>query len=370
MSRYTQDGRLIQIDSPLGKDTLLLKSFAGSDAISRLFTFSVELLSENSSISFDQIVGQKVCISINRLDGDQRYINGFISRFSQSGADGRFTHYHAEVVPWLWFLTRSAACRIFQNMTVPDIVTKVFTDLGFNDFKKSLQGTYLQWDYCVQYRETAFNFVSRLMEQEGIFYFFEHAKDKHTLVLGDRPGVHKPCPGQPKATLDFTPGGLLKEDVVHDWRLEQELRTGKYSLKDYNFEMPGTDLGVKEPSIINVDGNSKYELYDYPGEYATKTEGETIAKTRMQEEESTHLLATGSSNCRGFVAGFRFDLEGHFRNDVNKSYVLTEVHHSASAGESYHDESSGDGEHYSNHYTCIPQSVPFRPARLLSLIHI
>jgi type VI secretion system secreted protein VgrG len=364
LGKYTQDERLIQIDSPLGKDELLLKSFTGSDAISKLFAFSLDLLSENPSISFDQIVGQRVSISITQVDGDQRYINGFVSRFSQSGADARFTHYHAEVVPWLWFLTRSAACRIFQNMTVPDIITKVFTDLGFNDSKKSLQGSYEQWDYCVQYRETAFNFVSRLMEQEGIYYFFEHEKDKHTLVLADRPNAHKPCPGQPKGRLDFTPGGFLKEDVVHDWQMEQELRTGKYSLKDYNFETPSTDLGVKEPSIINVDGNSKYELYDYPGEYMSKSEGETIAKTRMQEEEAAHLLATGSSNCRGFVAGFRFDLEGHSRKDMNKSYVLTEVHHSASVGEAYHDESSGNQEQYSNHFTCIPQSVPFRPARL------
>jgi type VI secretion system secreted protein VgrG len=361
---YTQDKKLIAIDTPLGKDVLLLQSLGGHESISRLFSFSAELLSENSAISFDQIVGQRVSISITQVGGDKRYINGFVSRFSQSGADARFTHYHAEVVPWLWFLTRSAACRIFQNMTVPDILTKVFTDLGFNDTKKSLQGTYGQWDYCVQYRETAFNFVSRLMEQEGIYYFFEHEKDKHTLVLADRPNANKPCPVQPKARLDFTQGGFLQEDVIHDWQMEQELRTGNYSLKDYNFETPSTDLGVKEPSIVNVDGNNKYEIYDYPGEYTTKADGETNAKTRMQEEETTNLLATGSSNCRGFVAGFRFDLEGHSRKDMNKSYLLTEVHHSASVGESYHDESSGSEEQYSNHFACIPQSIPFRPARL------
>ncbi len=363
MSKYTQDNKLIQIDTPLGKDALLLKSFAGSESISRLFSFSAELLSEDSSISFDKIVGQRVGISVTQGNRDKRYINGFVSRFSQTGADARFTQYHAEVVPWLWFLTRSAACRIFQNMTVPDIITKVFTDLKFNDFRKSLQGTYQQWDYCVQYRETAFNFVSRLMEQEGIFYFYEHEKDKHTLVLADRPGAHKPCPGQPKGRLDYTPGGLLQEDVIRDWQLEQELRTGKYSLKDYNFETPSTDLGVNEPSVINVDSNTKYEIYDYPGEYSNKSDGQTIAKTRMQEEESTNMLATGSSDCRGFIAGFRFDLDGHSRKDMNKCYVLTEVHHSATVGESYYDESPQIGEQYSNHFSCIPLTVPFRPAR-------
>ena len=364
MAKYTQDKRLIQIETSLGKDVLLLKSLAGTEAISRPFAFSLELLSENPSVSFDQVVGQRVSISITQASDDKRHINGFVSRFSQIGADERFTEYHAEVVPWLWFLTRTAACRIFQNMTVPDIVSKIFKDLGFNDFKNSLQGTYDPWTYCVQYRETAFNFVSRLMEQEGIFYFFEHEKDKHTLVLGDRPSVHKPCPAQPKSRLDYTEGALLKEDVIQGWHLEQELRPGKYSLKDYNFETPSTNLEVKEPSIISVDGNSKYEIYDYPGEYEKKGEGETLAKTRMQEEETTHLVASGSSNCRGFTTGYRFELEGHSRRDMNKSYLLTEIHHSASVGECYHNESSDSGEQYSNHFTCIPQTVPFRPARI------
>jgi type VI secretion system secreted protein VgrG len=361
---YTQANRLITLATPLGEDVLLLKGFSGYESISRPFAYHLDLLSEQSSIAFNDIVGQKVTISLSRADGSKRYISAYVSRFSQSGSSPRFTHYQAEVVSWLWFLTRSAACRIFQNMAVPDIIAKVFTDLGFNDFKKSLQGSYEQWDYCVQYRETAFNFVSRLMEQEGIFYFFEHEKDKHTLVLADRPNAHKPCPGQPKARLDYTPGAFLKEDVVHDWHMEQELRTGQYSLKDYNFETPSTDLGVKEPSIINVDGNGKYELYDYPGEYAGKGEGETIAKTRMQEEEATHLVATAASNCRGFVTGFRFDLDGHTRNDMNQPYLLTELHHSASVGQSYHDEPSGEGEQYSNHFVCIPHTVPFRPARI------
>jgi type VI secretion system secreted protein VgrG len=360
---YTQENRIIAVETPLGEDVLLLHKLVSNEGISRLFQFDLDLLSVNESIGFDQIVGQRVSISFTQAGGEKRYVNGFVSRFSQGGADTRFAHYHAEVVPWLWFLTRTAACRIFQNMTVPDILAKMFTDFGFNDFKKSLQGSYEQWDYCVQYRETAFNFVSRLMEQEGIYYFFEHEKDKHTLVLADRPSAHKPCPGQPKARLDYTPGGYLKEDVIHDWHVEQELRTGKYSLKDYNFETPSTDLEVKEPSIVNVDGNSKYEIYDYPGEYVSKAEGETIAKTRMQEEESTHLLVTGSGNCRKFVAGFRFDLEGHARQDMNKPYVLTEVHHSASVGSNYDGESSTEGEQYSNHFSCIPLTVPFRPAR-------
>src|SRR5579863_3987933 len=168
---FTQANRLIAVDTPLGEDVLLLRGFTGQEGISRPFKFALELLSENKSVSFNDIVGKNVTLSVELADGGPRYFNGYVSRFAQSGQDDRFSHYHAEVVPWLWFLTRNADCRIFQNMTVPDIITKVFNDLGFQDFQKKLQGTYDQLEYCVQYRETHFNFVSRLMEQYGISYF-------------------------------------------------------------------------------------------------------------------------------------------------------------------------------------------------------
>ena len=179
---YTQETRFIKIDTPLGPDVLMLKSLSGNEAISSLFNFRLELLSEDPSISYDDIVGQNVTLTIRTMDGE-RYFNGFISKFSQSGSDENFTYYSAEMIPWLWFLTLTSDCRIFQNMTVPDIIEKIFSDLGFSDFKNELQGSFRAWVYCVQYRETDFNFISRLMEQEGIFYFFEHENGKHTLVL-------------------------------------------------------------------------------------------------------------------------------------------------------------------------------------------
>ncbi len=364
MGAYTQEHHLIQLDTPLGKDCLLLEGFTGHEALSRLFSFQLELLSEKSSISFQDIVGQNVTITVALADGSQRYFNGFVSRFAQSRQDDRFTYYQAEVVPWLWFLTRTADCRIFQNMTVPDIISKVFKDRGFNDFRNSLQGSFEQREYCVQYRETDFNFVSRLMEQYGIFYFFEHQQGKHTLVLANAPSAHKPCPSQHKLRLDYTAGGFLKdEDVITDWDIKEELRTGKYSLTDYNFETPSTSLLSNEASIISVDGNSKYEIYDYPGEYLKKAQGQTLAKVRMQEEEVGYKVASGSSNCRTFTSGYKFDLEGHYRNDMKDSYVLTEVQHVASVGDSYQTNEAA-GARYSNRFTCIPASVPFRPARL------
>src|SRR5262245_43003794 len=362
---YTQENRFLAIDTPLGEDALLLQGFTGHEGISRLFGFDLELLSESTSISFDKIVGQKVTITMLLADGDSRYINGFISRFVQTGSDARFTYYRAEVVPWLWFLTRTADCRIFQNMTVPDIITKVFRDLGFTDFKNTLEGTFEPRDYCVQYRESDFNFVSRLMEQYGIFYFFEHEEKKHTLVLANSPRVHQPCPGQPRARCDFSTGAMLEEDIIADWEMEQELRPGKYALADYNFETPSTSLAVNVASTINVGGNGKYEVYDYPGEYLNKSEGERLVKLRMEEEEAFHVVVRGSSRCRAFTPGYRFDLVGHSAPKMDKSYVLTDVQHAASLGDSYAEGSGVDGAaSYSNHFTCIPNDVPYRSPRV------
>lgn len=361
---FTQENRLIAIESPLGEDVLLLKSFTGHEAISRLFSFQAELLSADNSIKFGDIVGRRVTMKVSLASGDQRFFNGFVSRFVQSGSDARFTHYQMEVVPWLWFLTRNADCRIFQNMTIPDIIQQVFKDRGFTDFKNCLTGTYEPREYCVQYRETDFNFVSRLMEHYGIFYFFEHTDSKHTLVLGDSPTAHQPCPHQETAQYNASIGDIDTDDVVTGWQMEQELRTGKYSLTDYNFETPSTSLLSTDPTVFSVDGNGKYEIYDYPGDYLTKSQGDTATKLRMQEEETPHLMASGSSGCRAFTPGYKFTLQDHYRKDMNTEYILTEVQHVASAGENYALEDEGPGERYSNHFTCIPASVPFRPPRI------
>jgi type VI secretion system secreted protein VgrG len=362
---YTQENRLMTIDTPLGKDVLLLQGCMGKEGISQLFRYHLELLSEDPSIAFHQIVGQRVTIRIALADGGERYVNGFVSRFAQGSSDTRFTHYQAEVVPWLWFLTRTVDCRIFQNMTVPDVITKIFKDCGFSDCKNRLEGSFEPREYCVQYRETDFNFVSRLMEQYGIWYFFEHEADKHTLVLANAPTAHQPCPAQAQARYEHTAGALQEEDIITRWQVEQELRPGKYALTDYNFETPSTSLAVNTTSIVHMDSNHKYEIYDYPGEYLKKAQGEQLVKLRMEEEEAWHLIVRGASNCRAFTPGYRFDLEGHYNQAMNASYVLTEVQHVASIGDSYSTGASASTEErYSNTFTCIPHHVPYRPPRL------
>jgi type VI secretion system secreted protein VgrG len=362
MGDYTQQGRLVAIFTPLGEDVLLLQRLAGQESISGLFRFDLELLSENSAISFSDIVGQPATIALDAGDAGTRYFNGHLSRFAQSGRDDRFTHYRAELVPWLWFLTRTADCRIFQKMAVPDIIVKVFQGLGFKNFKNSLQSSYSPREYCVQYRETDFNFVSRLMEESGIFYFFEHDKDKHTLVLGDSPAVHKDCPGISKVVYDTSAGSQHELDTITEWYVEQEFRPGQYTLNDYNYETPATSLMANVNGIAGPGSLPKYEIYDYPGAYTAKADGDKLAKLRMQEEEAPCLVTHGAGTCRALAAGFRFSLADHYRRDLNKAYVLTRVQHYASVGSFYAGGQSAP-ESYSNEIVCIPQDVAFRPPR-------
>jgi type VI secretion system secreted protein VgrG len=353
---YTQDNRKAAIKTPLGKDVLLLESFSGGEQVSQLFRFDVTLLAEvDKTIDFNAIVGQPVTIRTFTPAGD-RHFHGIVSRFSEGRSDSTFTTYHAEVVPWLWMLTQTADCRIFQDKPVPDIIKQIFTDLGFTDFALHLNRSYPPREYCVQYRETDFNFVSRLMEQYGIFYYFEHSDGKHTLVLADTPAAHQPCPRQGKAR--FHRGeGTLTEHVVTDWRHAQSVRPGKYSMTDYNFEMPSVSLAVNVASAVGVP---KLEIYDYPGEYQKRADGEALVRTRIEEEECQRVIVDGRSTCAGFTCGYKFELTEHARLSQNGPYVLTSVQHSAQ--EPGYRSETGQFT-YENTFTCIPAAVPYRAPR-------
>ena len=363
---YSQDHRLIAVDTPLGKDVLLLQEITGIEGISSLFSYELNLLAyENDSIVFKDIVGQKVTITLNLPDGTPRYINGYVSRFTQGGTDARlFTHYHAQVVPWLWFLTRQADCRIFQNLAVPDIISQVFNLFDFKDFRLSLKGTYPQLEYCVQYRETSFNFVSRLMEEFGIFYYFDHSTEgKHTMVLADQSSTLPACPSSP-VSYDTQVGGLEDPEVISNWHVGQEVRTGKYTVTDYNFITPSTSLLANDPTVVDLSASHPLELFDYPGLHTNKDQGDTVAKVRMQEEEAGYMVVSAEGNCRGLMSGYSFELKNHYRGDQNTNYVVTEVRHFASAGQTYTTAGTQGGETYSNHLTCIPASVTYRPPRI------
>src|SRR4030067_386438 len=365
---FTQENRFITIDTPLRNDVLLLTRISGTEGLSFLFSFSLDLLSENHRVSFKDIVGKNVTVSVVLSNGEKRLINGIVSCFSQGrgggevgGGDPRFSHYNAELVPWIWLLTRTSDSRIFQGLSVPDIIEKIFSEKKLPDYKIELQGNYARWDYCVQYRETDFNFVSRLMEEEGIFYYFEHEDGKHTLILADVPEKHKSCPNQEIARYQISAGGWSDEDTLSSLEFMQEIQAGKYTLSDFCFETPNTNLQIEVPGKQTL-GPGEREMYDYPGGYEKRGGGEQFARIRMQEEEAAITTITGLSNCRAFTAGYKFDLQGYYRDDMNnKTYVLTSVHHEADQGYSA-DESESEFA-YSNNFSSIPLDIPYRPRR-------
>lgn len=366
---FTQENRLIAIDTPLGQDELLLVGLSGAEGLSRLFSFELNFLSENHGIVFNNIIGENVSVSILLADGDYRFFNGIVSRFSQgsgggeTGGDPRFSHYTATMVPWLWLLTKTSDSRIFQELSVPDIIEQIFTEKGFTDYEILLDGTYQPKNYCVQYRETDFDFISRLMEDEGIFYFFKHEQSKHTLVLADVPDKHQLHSNQETARYQISAGGIEEEDVITGLEWGQEIQAGKYTLNDYNFEIPGTSLKVDAPSKITL-GPGEREIYDYPGYYGKRAAGERLANIRMQEHEANITAVTGSSVCRVFTSGYRFTLRDYYRDDMNnKDYVLISLNHRATQAAGNSGSSSLEPGSYANNFACIPFDVPYRPLR-------
>lgn len=354
----TQTAREIAVETPLGEDVLLLRSFQGDEAISRLFTLDLELLSEDPSIAYDDIVGKSVTVRMALADGSPRYWNGYVSRFVQAGQDDTAAVYRARVVPWFWFLDQTADCRIFQNKAVPEIVKQLFKEYNYSDFEFRTSGDFVRRDYCVQYRESDFNFISRLLEEEGIFYFFEHEEKKHILVFGNDPVAIKPCPDQPKARYEGGAGGWQDDDVIVEWHQEQLFRPGVFTATDYNFETPATNL------LSSATGKEKWEVYDYPGEYARRGEGDQLVRVRLQENQMAHSIARGVSDCRAFSVGYKFKLVDHFRDDLNQEYALTALHHSGKHHVGYSSGSTAAIDPvYENTFECVPATTTIRPPR-------
>jgi type VI secretion system secreted protein VgrG len=305
----------------------------------------------------------------------------------QGRRDGTFTHYQAELVPHLWLLTKRVQCRVFQELSVPDILKKVLDGL---EVSWKLGGRYEPRNYTVQYRESDFAFASRLMEDEGIYYSFEHEGGTDRLVLADAsprsPELAAPNP----VIYDETAGGVLPPARVTRWEKRQELRAGKYTLWDHSFQLPGQHLGATRTlphqaaagqvsHQLQLGGNRELEIFDYPGGYAHRFDGVArgggdrrgdmhkvfednarTARIRMEEEAAPGLTAEGDSTCGHFLPGYRFGLERHY--DGDGAYVLTQVEHKARIVGDY-----GRGEglslEYANRFACMPADVPYRPQR-------
>lgn len=359
----TQENRLLELTTPLGKDKLLLESLDGEERILGLFRFNLELLSEAKDIDFADIVGKAVTVKLRKAGGE-RVIHGVVCDFEQGGiereAEVDYYRYRATVVPWLWNLTQAADCRIFQDKTVPQIIEAVFSGRGFGDYRMSLSGSYSPRTYCVQYRESDFDFVSRLMEEEGIFYFFEHSASRHTLVLGEAPGAHAACPGT--SSLPYAPeAGRRGKLNVLSFVQRHAVGPAKVVLRGlFNYEDPNVDLTAEAASQVRIGRNDKLAVYDYPAPYTKLADGDHYARRRIEIAEARHAVAEGASDCPDLTAGFKLSLTGHFRGEYNREYLLTAVRHHA-VNNLLRDASAAD---YDNAFRCIPASAPFRPERV------
>jgi type VI secretion system secreted protein VgrG len=321
---FTQSNRQIQIKTPLGPDELLILRMEAREELGRLFEFTIDLLSDNEEISPDDLLGKQMTVEMDLVEGSKRYFDGYVSRFTQIGHIAYFAHYRATLRPWLWFLTRTSDCRIFQNKKVPDIIKEVFRDNGFTEFEDKLSGAYREWEYCVQYRETDFNFVSRLMEQEGIYYYFAHVSGKHTLVLCDSYSSHSTLAAY--ADIPYLPsseqGSSRWKDYIHAWKFTKSVQPGRYAQTDYDFTKPKTDLFTNAP-LPRSHPHGDYEIFDYPGEYEQSADGDTYARYRIEEIQGGYEVLEGEANARGICNGGLFSMVEHPRGDQNREYLIT-----------------------------------------------
>ncbi|UVM50328.1 type VI secretion system tip protein VgrG [Pseudomonas sp. B21-015] len=356
---FNQASRLAKITSPLGPEVLLLKDMGGGEELGRLFNYELQLHSLDNAIDLNQLLGKPMCLSLQLDDGGERHFHGIVARCSQNVDQGQFASYQATLRPWLWLLTRTSDCRIFQNLTIPQIIKQVFRDLGFSDFEDALSRPYREWEYCVQYRETSFDFVSRLMEQEGIYYFFRHEQGRHVLVLADAYGAHTSAPGY--ASVPYYPKNeqQRERDHIHDWHLAQEVQPGSLELNDYDFQRPSARIDVRS-AMPRPHTASDYPLYDYPGTYVQSADGEHYARTRIEALQTLHEQVELSGNARGLGSGHLFSLTGFSRQDQNREYLIVGTRYSISQ-ESGETGIGAASAQFESSLTCIDAQQSYRP---------
>jgi type VI secretion system secreted protein VgrG len=315
--------RTFEISTALGPGAVAVHRFRAREELARMTEIELDLLSARTDLAFDKILGTNATVKVRIQGGKTRAFNGFVTRFSYTGFDvGRYHLFRASMRPWPWLLTRAADCRIFQQKSVPDILKEVFKKYPDARFEDKLSGKYAARDYCVQYRETDFNFVSRLMEQEGIYYFFRHEDGRHTLVLADSVSAHQPGPDA--AEMPFIAGDRSGQEAapgIVTWDCTRELQPGRYVLCDYDFTNPKADL-LSSQKHRREHGQAEFEMFDYPGEYVDPDLGKRYARTRVEELQSRHELTTARSTARTLCTGNTFKLAGHVRQDQNREYLI------------------------------------------------
>src|SRR5215472_13030547 len=353
----TREDRLLAIDTPLGKDKLVLTELSGEEEISQPFLFTATMRSEDPDIKPERLIGSKVTMWIKRETTEPVPISGMVRSLSLASVDVRgFREYQAEIVPWLWFLSCETDCRIFQNQTFPKIIETIFGEKGFTDYETGgLTGSYQKLDFCVQYRETALAFISRWMEELGIFYFFRHEANRHVMVLADQNRAFKPVVEKDALFGDHSGSN------ISEWRHSYQFRSGRYAHKDFAFKTPSQDLTTKESSVLKLQHANKFEIYDYPGGYTQKGDGQQLTRVRMEEHEAAYHTVAGASICASFFAGGKFTMSRHhLQAEEKQEYVLLRVVHRAS-DYTYITANMGPPS-YDNTFEAFPAATKFRPA--------
>jgi type VI secretion system secreted protein VgrG len=351
--------RQATVTTPLG-DKLLFHRMTGREELGRLFYYDVELFSAKDDVNPNALLGEPMTVNVELPSGDLRHFQGYVSRFARVGWAHDYVVHRATLRPWLWLLTRRVNCRIFQNLSLPDVIKKVFADYGFADFEVTLTGTYPVREYVVQYRESDFAFVSRLMEEGGIYYFFKHTAASHTLVLVDDQVAHEPMPGY--AEVPFYPPNTRVDEYFDHWTSTAEVQSGGVVLDDYNFKTPAATL-LAERSDPRAHSNADLTQYEYPGGYEVAGDGSELVRVRVEEQQAEFERFQGDASCRGLAAGYTFALTKYPRADQNKSYLAIAAGYTV-ASESYESQRiAGPREDFRCSVTALDAKVAFRPLR-------
>ncbi len=369
MSSVSQEQRLLRVETPLGDDAFILSNFNGTEGISELFSFSLSLLSHTQNIQAKDIVGHTITVKINsgQTDKPPRLFNGFVNHMVARGMTGEgLRQYQISIVPSLWLLTKSEHNRIFQNLNSIDIIQQVLADFSSEiDFELNVKpADYLKRETCTQYRESDFNFISRLMEEEGIFYYFRHEEKKNVMVICDSNKGF--VDSEPKAMRFNDTVDSQAPDLITEWIQQYAYHAGAFHLTDYNHAATTVDFTESTKTKTDLPKLNKliqtehaYFNYEKGDELDShkfdKTYNKMLTDRLMEGEETTYNNCSGKSLCRGFHAGARFELEHPIKSESGK-YLLVRVNHGASAGNKSTDS-------YYNSFTAMPESVPFRPAQ-------
>jgi type VI secretion system secreted protein VgrG len=350
---HSQEKLLVNLTGFFGND-VAIRSIKGKEAISELYEFEVIFASENPALDLEKALGSSMTIQL-KSESQERYIDGIVAAFSQgatsSERDVYVTEYYAVIRPLLWLLTLDRNYLIFQNKSPIDIIIQVLKDNGIPDVAdKTLSCGRVEREYCVQHGESSYNFILRLMEDEGIFYFFIHQNGKHVLVLADDPSAYAKPPSSQTASFWDKIGRTAPVGYMYNTRLTTSVNTGSYATTDYNHNISQTDLfctlDTKWPGPI---------YYDYPGRFSMLQEGKNLAKLRAQEFECSHLRLEASSTALFTIPGFSFELTGHFASVFNREYCVI-------ASEVSLRVSDNDGlAIYECRILAMQSSVPFRP---------